>query len=213
VSVVLWERREPVEKGAIGSEAQARRIIESIEARAVELRGERLADALEAHFAGEGGEERRRQYQAARDYIKAEGPMKKSDDRAGFFADAAGAKLYAAAAGVAAHSPVPALQAIEENFLEALSPIVELLKRDGLTRAQAIDRAATVVPKWYALRRSALNGRGTNELHSAGPYLEEAREIVRRLAGQAQALVRKSSPITNEQALREAAREAPPWAW
>jgi hypothetical protein len=199
----LWERREPVEKGAIGSEAQARRVIQSIEARAVELHGEPHA----------GGEERRRLYESARDYIaEAEGRMKKSDDRAGFFSDEAGAKLYAAAAGVAAHDARAALEGIDAVFLEALEPVVELLKRDGLTQAQALDRAASICPRWYALKRAAWNERASNETRRATEHLDAARESVRTLVAKAQGNIRKGSR-SNEDALRAAATEAPAWSW
>ena len=219
MSYVLWERREPVEKGSIGTPEQAKRIIEGLEARARELHPERtLAQALEAFFAATvaGGPERKRNYQAALAFLAAaaaEGKTMKmklelpSADVLAKLFTGAGEPAYLEYAARQAGDRRADITGIYDVFVKALAPVVELLKRqDRLAEAAAVNAAFRVTPSAYVELRQSQNARDAgHEPHEAiAKRATRVAGIAKALAG----MVEKdaSEGTAEERLLRTAAR-------
>jgi hypothetical protein len=199
MNFVLWEA-DAITKAGIGSVAQALRLRASIESRALELHGPPVDTALEKFFDATigpaGGPERRKLYEQAGRYLNEaaghEGNKMKmkpvqpslAEITKSFTGDA-GAAAWAEYATSSSRDPRDAMDAIYMVFCKSLSPVVELLKRDGLSEAQAIDAAFRVTPTAYVQLRQSQNLVHANASRTSDAAVKER---VMRVASIAKAL-------------------------
>jgi hypothetical protein len=167
-SVLLWESRRVEKASAIGSESQARRVVEALHARALELYGPPLAAALARHFAPPGGPERKKQYDAAKEFLRQKEPTMKSlesidAENKAFRAIPLEAQLgsifksnpelYARYSKRAAGDRKDLRRGTEVAFDVAVGPVVRLFEKRGDAPIKALSKAYEHTPGAYSQRR------------------------------------------------------------
>lgn len=115
--------------------------------------------------------------------------------------------VYRAYAQLVGGDRRPILAAVGEAFDAALEPVIKRLQDDGLSRGEAVSRAAGLVPGFYPARRACLNGRavGLEDRRTTLARLLGVRATIKRLVARAD--VRKRAGGSNEAMLRRVAVE------